>query len=147
MIFKGTDRDAFERASKGLTKKSRSKKYQKYKEQNEKKRKKEATSPSFFQSTCTPKIPKQAVRIKPPVMRTQNVSVKRFIEKKNILDDIRGGLCAPYLEIPIEVEKAMKEITLSPMIKDSSAIEAVKMLCKKYGLNCKINTSNIPLRF
>ncbi len=89
MIFKGTDRDAFKRASKGLTKKSRSKKYQKYKEQNEKKRKKEATSPSFFQSTYTPKIPKQAVRIKPPVMRTQNVSVKRFIENKNILDDIR----------------------------------------------------------
>ena len=89
MIFKGTDRDAFERASKGLTKKSRSKKYQKYKEQNEKKRKKEAASPSFFQSTYIHKIPKQAVRITPPVMRTQNVSAKRFIEKKNILDDIR----------------------------------------------------------
>ncbi len=70
------------------------------------------------------------------------IGEQNFIKFRNA-----GGLCALYLEIPIEVEKAMKEITLSPMIKDSSAIEAVKILCKKYGLNCKINTSNIPLRF
>lgn len=89
MIFKGTDRDAFDRASKGLTKKSRSKKYQKYKEQNAKKREKEATTPSFLLSTYTPKIPKQAVRIKQPVMPAQSKRAKKFIEKKNILDDIR----------------------------------------------------------
>ena len=70
------------------------------------------------------------------------IGEQNFIKFRNA-----SGLCAPYLEIPIEVEKAMKEITFSPMIKDSSAIEAVEMLCKKYGLNCKINTSNIPLRF
>ena len=38
MIYKGTDKDAFKRASKGLTAKSRSRKYRKYKAQNEKKR-------------------------------------------------------------------------------------------------------------
>lgn len=62
MIFKGTDRDAFERASKGLTKKSRSRKYKKYKAQNEKKRKMELALLYPSKSSFTPKILKQPIK-------------------------------------------------------------------------------------
>lgn len=88
MIYKGTDMDAFEKASKGLTKNSRSKKYKKYKAQNEKRREKEAAS-SIFGPTLVPKISIKEKRIRRIVKPTQNKQVKRYIEKKNILDDIR----------------------------------------------------------
>lgn len=89
MLYKGTDKDAFMRASSGGTKKSRSRKYQEYKEQNAKKRKKENTTPKFFQSIFTTIFPKQSVKIKSSVKPTQSKNAKKYIEKKNILDDVR----------------------------------------------------------
>lgn len=89
MIFKGTDIEAFKKASRGLTKKSRSKKYQKYKDKNAKNRGNETALLSFFQSKFSLKMPKSAARIKPKVISIQNSRTNRYMEKKIILDDIR----------------------------------------------------------
>lgn len=90
MIYKGTDRDAFEKASKGLTKKSRSRKYKKIKAQNERRREQEAKSSSL------PSVPRSLMMPKPPirvnqsiVSRTQYMPQKKYVEKKTILDDVR----------------------------------------------------------
>lgn len=90
MIFKGTDIDAFRRASSGLTKKARSRKYKQYKAQNEKKREREAASSFSSNLVRTPKIPQQQVRRQLSREQTIYGQSTKYIEKKTILDDVRN---------------------------------------------------------
>ncbi|MCI8729507.1 MAG: hypothetical protein HFK07_06775 [Clostridia bacterium] len=90
MIFKGTDKDAYKKASRGKTPQKRSKLYQKEKAKNEKRRERKETAQSIFSSHYTPKIPKQPIRIKPSAIRTTKVrQVPQYVEKRTILDDVR----------------------------------------------------------
>lgn len=90
MIYKGTDLDAFDKASKGLTKQSRSKQYQKYKAQNQKKREKEARGLFFAQLAYRTEIPKQSMKVKLSVDKKKHCGKSiKYVEKKTILDDIR----------------------------------------------------------
>lgn len=90
MIFKGTDRDAFHKASKGKTPKARRKLYNKFKAQNEKNREQESKLPAFLHLTSTRKISRQPVIVKPSTVRTiQCRQQSKYIEKKTILDDVR----------------------------------------------------------
>ena len=86
MIYKGTDLDAFARASVGLTKKSRSRRYKKIKAKNKKKRERESVS-LFSQKPAF--IPKQPIRIPSSVQTTQYRYSTKYIEKRTILDDVR----------------------------------------------------------
>lgn len=89
MIFKGTDTDAFKKAARGKTPKKRSKIYQKEKAKNEKRRERKETS-HFSLSSFTPKIPRQAIRVKPTTAKTTKArQVPKYVEKRTILDDVR----------------------------------------------------------
>ena len=90
MIYKGTDKDAFKKASRGKTPQKRSKLYQKEKVKNEKRRERKEITQSIVTSFFTPKISKQQIRMKPAVTRTTQVrQVPKYVKKRTILDDVR----------------------------------------------------------
>lgn len=90
MIFKGTDTDAFERASSGKTEGARRRLYKKYKKQNDKKREREANSRNERIVPRAPYFPKQqAVAKLPAASITTYRRPTNYVERKTILDDIR----------------------------------------------------------
>lgn len=91
MIFKGTDKDAYKKASRGKTPQKRSKLYKKEKAKNEKRRERNEMSQLIAMSHFTPKLPKQQVRTKPIIASriTQARQAPKYVEKRNILDDVR----------------------------------------------------------
>lgn len=90
MIFKGTDKDAYKKASRGKTPQKRSKLYKKEKAKNEKRRERNEMSQSIVTSHFTPKIPTQHLKVKPTTIRTKQVKqTPKYVEKKIILDDVR----------------------------------------------------------
>ncbi|MDE6284145.1 MAG: hypothetical protein K2M17_00145 [Bacilli bacterium] len=90
MIFKGTDKDAYKKASRGKTPQKRSKLYKKEKAKNDKRRERKEMTQSIVTSLFTPRISKQQIRIKPTVIRTTQVrQLPKYVEKRTILDDVR----------------------------------------------------------
>lgn len=90
MIFKGTDKDAYKKASRGKTPQKRSKLYKKEKAKNEKRRERNEMSQLIVTSHFTPKIPKQHLKVKPTAIRTKQVKqTPKYVEKRIILDDVR----------------------------------------------------------
>lgn len=58
-----------------------------------------------------------------------------------------NGIYKPYIELEFGGSDAIKEIVVSPTIKDSASKSSVNFLLDKYGIEAKITISNIPIMY
>ena len=58
-----------------------------------------------------------------------------------------NGIYKPYLDLGFGGKEAIKEIVVSPTIRDSASKNSVEFLLEKYGFEADVSISRIPLMY
>lgn len=87
------------------------------------------------------------------ILKMQEQVFNSILTKKDFASDheidIRAmkGLYMPYVQVEFDTD-TVRNIMVSPTVKDKAAIESVSLLLKKYGYSrCRTNKSKIPLKY
>ncbi len=74
--------------------------------------------------------------------------VYRVLKHKDEEINIReqNGIFIPYHEVPFQKE-IVQSVMISPYVKSYNKVKSMQLLLDKYGYDCKVNTSSIPIRY
>lgn len=85
------------------------------------------------------------------VIRIENELFRKNIKYNNGDEMIKlqysNGIYKPFIDLEFGGSKAIKQIMVSPTIRDSASISSVKFLMDKYEIEADVFISNIPLMY